>query len=44
LESPKERNLFDDKGRMGSQWIFGRLAGCCKYGDKPSGSGARELV
>jgi hypothetical protein len=29
-ESLKERDLFEDKGiegRMGSKWIFGRLAG-----------------
>jgi hypothetical protein len=62
-ESPKEREHSEDRdvdGRMGSEWILGRLdggvwstpswlrigpvAGSCKYGDEPVGSGAMELV
>jgi hypothetical protein len=53
-ESPKERDhseYQDVGGKMGSEWILGRLAweegpvaGCCKCGDGPSGSFATELV
>jgi hypothetical protein len=57
-ENPKERDHSEDRGvdgRMGSEWISGRLTGSgvewiqfggrlCDYGDEPSGSGVIELV
>jgi hypothetical protein len=54
-ESPNERDHLEDQGvsgKMGSEWILGRLdgsgqgpvAGCCECGDEPSGSCATELV
>jgi hypothetical protein len=56
-ESPKEIDELEDRGvdgRMGSEWILGRLAGgvewiqwsvagSCKYCDEPLGSGATDL-
>jgi hypothetical protein len=62
MEKPEEKDHLEDQvvdGRIGSEWISGRLAerrvdatgsvfgsvaGCCKYGDEPSGSGATELI
>jgi hypothetical protein len=56
-ESQKERDLSEDRGvdgRMGSEWILGRLdsvgslyglvADSGEHGDEPSGSTAKESV
>jgi hypothetical protein len=44
-ESPKPRDNSEDQGidgRVGSDWILGRLAGGCRV--DPVGSGYRPLV
>jgi len=41
-ESPKERDHLEDQGvggRMGSEWILGRLAGRCGLDSTGSGQG-----
>jgi hypothetical protein len=41
-ESPKDRDHSDDQGidgRMGSEWILGRLAGGCVVDSTGSGQG-----
>jgi hypothetical protein len=41
-ESPKERNHSEDQGvdgRVGSEWILGRMAGECKVDSVGSGLG-----
>jgi hypothetical protein len=54
MGNPEGKRPLEDRGvdgRVGSEWILGRLAGgcrvdprgSCKHGDEPAGSGSTEL-